>query len=80
MGLHDNWTERPRHHIGAAPAQSVLSVSEESLSSGEDLTASDLGLPSIHHDYKPQGSSGTVLLLLMGMVIYSVVSKAAFNL
>lgn len=43
----------------SAPPQSVLSFSEESLSSGEDLAASDLGLPGIHHDYKPHGIPGT---------------------
>jgi hypothetical protein len=48
------------YNNNAAPPQSVLSFSEESLSSGEDLTASDLGLSGIHHDYKPQRLSGTV--------------------
>lgn len=53
IGLSDYTTN------SAAP-QSVLSFSEESLSSGEDLTASDLGLSGIHQDYKPQDLSGTV--------------------
>jgi len=35
-----------------APAQSVLSFSEESLSSGEELSPKDLGAPGAHHDYK----------------------------
>ena len=35
-----------------APAQNVLSFSEESLSSGEDLSASDPGLAGQHQDYQ----------------------------
>lgn len=42
----------------AAPPQSVLSFSEESLSSGEELTNSDLGLPGTHHDYTRPGLPG----------------------
>jgi len=40
------------------PARSVLSFSEESLSSGDDLSASDLGLPGTRHDYKQALLSG----------------------
>jgi hypothetical protein len=38
----------------AAPAQSVLSFSEESLSSGDDIAASDPN--GLHHDYKMPGT------------------------
>lgn len=42
----------------AAPAQSVLSFSEESLSSGDDMAASDLS--GLCHDYKIAPSNATV--------------------
>ncbi|TVY17801.1 Transcriptional activator protein acu-15 [Lachnellula arida] len=42
------------------PARSVLSLSEESLSSGEDLSTSDLGMGSTQQDFRHTMMSGSV--------------------
>ena len=44
---------------GIAPPQSVLSFSEESLSSGEEMSASELGLSGSQLDYRHNLLSGT---------------------
>lgn len=44
---------------GIAPPQSVLSFSEDSLSSGEEMSASELGLSGSQLDYKHNLLSGT---------------------